>query len=301
MKTLASLFSVLLATCLLTFVSCSDDDDKNDPPKNSQTKLLPVTLKNESYKEITTIEYDDLARITKIKYGSYDANNNVTYLLEDVISYDDASPFYTAGSSYIVKSVTRHNLDSIAYWTEVTQNFEYTLSSTNVFIVGEKGPIRSAYYEVEKSSGNILKYQSENTFTGDSIINLYTYDSNGNINGIGDQYDPGDGAVEKINVYTYDSNKGIFSDVKTPQRWLLTQLNIFKSGNFNFVNNSTYASWGLDERCKLDSSYTYEYNERGYPTRMVSRIIDTCGMLSDIQRESVYSISIEYKTISEKE
>lgn len=294
MKTLTSLFSVLLATCLLTFVSCSSDEYRSDTegsggstPNESFVKLLPVKITDNVTRDIKIFEYDSLLRIKSIRrYKGVQSIDQVT------IEYDDLSP-YSVGEIPVIKAI-----DETSYNYEA--GLSYIIRITNMF-GSESGEI----YSFDAKLNRVLKY--EEIYHSEPVTTAtFTYDSKGNVIKRLSEFGSSD-MIEgyDTNTYSYDNQNNIFRAVNMPS-WTYPDLFLFYEAIYancdghaytafepalSAVNNMRSIVYERPGGCKLEMKFEYEYNEFGYPT-LVTPIFDWSLLPSD--EKPLNPRSIEY-------
>ena len=189
-------------------------------------------------------EDDEFGRSNKYKF-EYNEQNRVTkmscYNYEDKLSYtntyiyagDDVVQYGTLEYSKIGNTIIQKNVNS----GNITNTIE--LNSEGLPAGWEK---QGRYHEVATyyyQDGNLTGYRYVQTFSDEE----YDYDT------------------ESI-TYFYDNQKGALYHCKTP-KWFM----IFYLNDYGVKNNVTFRS----ETYSPQSSYTYEYDDDGFPAKRTGR------------------------------
>jgi hypothetical protein len=240
-------FLILLTSSL--FFSCSKEDDAPlvDPAATSKNCLLTETRGKDNNNDfITACEYDSQQRIIKtiIKMNGVDYG-------ETIIKYNSSGRPYKTVTTWL----TQNNIqDSIVY--------EYNAAGLPVKKKDYENHNPSAqtsltWYTIYEynSSGKLIK-ESSYDYTRNNILAQYSIYSYPTANTVKEEFYWGLDLDEIIET-TYDDKKGF--SLLPDNNWSVSSL----KENIIINKKSTQVTSGDI----TDYTYTYEFNESGYPTK----------------------------------
>jgi hypothetical protein len=263
MKT--KLYTALLVASLLFTFACkksnsggSTDTPPTTKPKKYLTRIITVSsIPGPNGTATTTTSstyytYDSKKRLSTVKNGDV------------VITYTYADD----GNLYTINTMSSPTNSSIAEFTYADGKLkQYTLKSF-------KGN------QVQSETPYVYVYE------GDKVTEIhweiyyvkYTYDSNGNIVKVFNYGDP-----QFSLIYTYDNKKSMFANA--PAKYPT----VGDLGGRSFSNNNmvTSTTEGLNQN--VLSTFTYNYDDEGYPTGAV--------MTASIANAITSKYTYEYSTL----
>ncbi|MGV3587217.1 MAG: hypothetical protein ACO1OF_09465 [Adhaeribacter sp.] len=239
-----------LLLCLLFALACKNDEDVVKPDKNLNTCL--ITKITFAGTDAITYEYDNQKRLKKANHAK-DATSNENYYKE--YDYDAAG------------RVTKESF-KLADGT-VFSYFAFTYNSKNLL---EKIAFHT------KAAGNTFKHEY------DKII---TYTSTNKIEQVKTLNPEGPATSYRLDEYTYDANQNITKVQEYVVNGAAKVNDVTTAYTYDNQNNpyrgATYLGLGAETISKnniateketyhlsdltKNYTYTYEYNEKGYPTK----------------------------------
>lgn len=211
----------------LVFVSCNDDDKKDEGTVDVAKMYLPLKINDEG--SITSFGYNNKGLVTKITESDgyvYTFNYNGTQLVEIIESED---------------------LGGVNYKTTYTFSQSGTTLSLNW----------TREYNGEKyTDGETLQLDGKGNLVNDGYFK-YTYDANGNVTKMRTEYEYAD--------FIYDAKNGIFKNLNLP-KWVVNYILSYQTNTFNNMVSMKYESTE-DPEDNNSATVIYEYNADGYPTK----------------------------------
>lgn len=246
-----NLLLVLLVILGLSVATSCTDDDVQEWPGGTAAMLLPVKIVGEDNGNQEVYVYDEYNRLTGCTYYTMSGSKLSKYS-ELNIEYNDIGQ--------IVKATQR---------AENKMSNVYTVTYDGLKIV-----VKDTYYtrNIETDAqGRILKMEMIYNEVSDTPVEYkYSYDPKGNIL----RYE----INNNINTYSYDDRNAIFSQVNTPQWFLVT---ILGKSFFIYKNCTEVKTSYLGEDGKESSPTTFQithtYNANGYPVKYHIPNMSFCG------------------------
>lgn len=251
------IFIILSSFILLFATACSDDNDEYIPsfPGGTEAKLLPVKIYDGDNKILEEFTYDELNRLTE--YNKFRIDTEILDKTAGKSKTDGLSILYNE-----IGDISEVLIDRGTY----TERKVLTYNGSEIRIE-------------DNSYLNVIETQDRNLVVNRILsvaaikeilqVNRYTYDQYKNIKS--ETFKGGDGRN-----YKYDDKNGIFSQVNTPQWFLINYL--FKDSNLknNRIQESPFYinAKGDTIRDRQIFKYNYEYNNNGYPYRYNKQYIE---------------------------
>ncbi|MGD1839426.1 MAG: hypothetical protein ACFB0B_00795 [Thermonemataceae bacterium] len=264
-------YFTLVILSFLFFTACNNDNEEatvdpdpladvgdvdTDPLQNRCRMTVIEETEGENKKITQTFTYDESGNVVKweldergaaaISYSTYEYDEQNRLVKEMQYEGDNPTP---------VESST------IVYESEAT-----------ILVKNEEGETSTTYTLNE--AGRITKVDF-----GSGEYERYEYDENGNITKrFGNTDFPPYEAVEKEYV-RYDDKKNKYTTL--PDNFRL----IFAISVNNVLEEKSYFNGGGENKLDGTSTYTYEYNDEGFPTKRTEKYEDTD---SDFTIEAVF-------------
>lgn len=264
-------FLLALSVLGLVSVSCSRDNDENISDNgNKEIPILPTKFIHED--GVSELKYDGDKLLEIV--NKYDETETVTFkydgdkivertIIEPNNDKEIAKYYYTSDNKLKSSSLYMEETDNGTKYI-TNYNREYTYNTDGTISVVEK-----------------RKYINSNV---ESIVN-YTYTiSNGNL---AKKVETRDGETY-VRTYTYGNKNTPFKNVRGFDLLLLE----FEEDNFGInVSKNQLISTQLEREGEIleAHSYTYEYNDKGYPIKEVEKQLKT-----NHSNEYEYTIKFEY-------
>ncbi|MGN0243923.1 MAG: RHS repeat-associated core domain-containing protein, partial [Lachnospiraceae bacterium] len=200
----------------------------------------------------TTYEYDNLGRVTRIRYPSYQEYEGIRYLRED-ITYTDSSA-YNGRYYYLVTSKCYESTEGDSVSTANRVSFAYTHFDDNGNVVKEQNDIGTQTYQYDNAN-RLESYKdlgdtaNDNTEHEVPFTYRYSYDLFGNLITITDRH----GSTYEID-YKSLSTEYCFNpyDSDTNENYYVVNYDMYG----NTISESTYPN-GRDA-APLTTTYTYD-------------------------------------------
>lgn len=295
-------FFPLLFLCSFLLFACNTDDsnnNNNDPegnedPNDNPTPVDPLRIASFSFDNESSIdslfyENDRLVLVKEylgdfLEYNrSYTYNDEGMLIEEERIFNGSTLPSYSINYAYNsqgnLESRTRSDINGTT-----TNNYLYNANQNQVIInQGFENEITVTL----NSQNQIISAETMNTSTGETYLLLeYTYDTNGNATHVVDRTF-GSNDVREFD-FTFDDKMFPFSVFDAPLSNGLTirQLEaITFISNYGFItiehNDNLFGFLNKNNVIVVDGSgngettYTYSYNDEGYPISIVYPGLDT--------------------------
>ena len=238
--------SVVMSMYLM---SCDEESDVKPVDKevldspNSDVRLYPVRVVNYgSEDDSTVIQY---------KY-------NESFLLEEELVGKHYKSIYKYTGEGQLARITNFDDGSCTDYSTYEYNSEGQRVRENVFAPNDK---LMSYYIFEYSNEGLLSAKSQYSANDLRILKFeYQHDEYGNV--VQQKYmwadDKGELNTEKFDITSYE-----FDDKSNIYHWMYS--NIGKVSNYNNIVKETRISYLGDEQYKNVTSYSFKYNDNGYP------------------------------------
>lgn len=263
-----TLFSIIMLSSLLMFNgSCK----KTDEPS---TSICLLTRYINIDGDVTDLSYDENNRLSRITNNDVDEPYYLTLkynpdgkLLEETHYNNGVKElifsFFWSGNNVTVSSIYRNNDGD---WVETTGAFVYELDShgqvtrSEAYEKQDNGNLVLDSYDLfEWSNGNITKTEDWHTSETEPFRSIFPEKLFPHYQETKVYLSSVDGDIEKYLTTTYqydDKNNSSSSQSKTVFWATITKNNVTKEID-------TFVS---EPETSLTTTYTYEYNEHGYPT-----------------------------------
>lgn len=277
------MFVLILLGTFLIFPACSDDNDDDDTGTGGggnagQELLLPVKISGtiDKNKYITTFEYDDKNRITKIteqqtidtEWMKSHSVSNINIVYRDPINGAEAVNGFHRKTEMTGSNVTGTHITEELYAVNYSGNrvIVQLVASTNSNNTEGTGTSRGTINLDTDSKGRTVK-QTEIWENGATAEATFTYDSRGNII-ISDRSSSFNGTTTTQKTESqFDDKNCIFSAVNAPSWFGQLPLTSFSLMGVNNATESKIYINGSNE--PLEGTTIYTYNSEHYPISYV--------------------------------
>lgn len=279
MKNLKNLFLLVMAGCLILASACNKD--KNDPEDEKLACLLTkiTWINDDSANDVTTLMYDADRRLVKITGDTQSEYMTIEYNTEGKISkiasYEsDIEDWHTnlIWTSNSMTAISEYKDDGVwvtdDYKTVIEFDADEQITKIGWFEKNEDSWVADDYELFTWSNKNITKSEHWNSdkkksnFEKRFVNRLFRYKGNSSL-----QKSVTDSKSSNT-TYEYDDKNNAYAS--------LGFLRDIAGLNKNNVTKEVYTRLG-DNQYSRTTNYSYEYNDKGFPTKITETQTSSYG------------------------